>query len=107
MGLKHHNPEKRSWKCRSYKKGGENIRKLRETSMIKFEFTVSDEEAFDIFGALQEEIVKDLEAISEIICQYRPPHGRLLKVARDQIQWYRDRIEYLEQLKSKMSNTRV
>lgn len=37
MPSKHHNPERRAWRGRSYRKGGQPVRKLREEDTLKIE----------------------------------------------------------------------
>ena len=34
MGKRHHNPERRAWKGRSYRKGGERVKELRRRALV-------------------------------------------------------------------------
>jgi hypothetical protein len=64
--------------------------------MIHFDFIVDDFEAESIFDAIQAEIVQ---------C-----HVRLLDEKPqwpEQIEWFEARIKFLEDLKKKMTNSRV
>lgn len=70
--------------------------------MIHFDFVVSDEEAHDIFGCISEEIANLRTEISEMRAyqsKYNYPEAK--------IAWMKRRIEYLQNLKSKMHNSHV
>jgi hypothetical protein len=64
--------------------------------MIHFDFTVSDEDAENIFGCINLEITHCHVEIME----------NMVKKNEDGIRWYKKRIEYLKELKLKMLNDR-
>jgi len=65
--------------------------------MIHFDFVVTEDEAYDIFQAISNEIAslisRKMEEIDENDGQY--------------VEYFDNRIDYLKQLKDKMSNTLV
>jgi len=63
--------------------------------MIKFNFTVTDEEAETIFDIIHNEISR---------CHYRK---MLSTTTKEESQWFDKHIEYLTSLKKKMVNERV
>lgn len=71
--------------------------------MIHFDFTVTDEEAENIFDAISEEI---LRMKSYLVAQQfeNLTSGFHIDAKSD---WFRSRINYLERLKSKMKNEKV
>jgi hypothetical protein len=61
--------------------------------MIHFDFIVSDEDAQTIFDAINEHIEE---------ARYEMTFGLM-----NNREWYRGRITYLEELKAKMTNTKI
>lgn len=70
--------------------------------MIKFEFTVDDADAENIFSCIQDAALKNLERISVVKSLNYPPEVEASYIAA----YERDR-EYLLGLMAKMKNTRV
>ena len=66
--------------------------------MIKFEFTISDIDATNIFDLFQRDINHCNEMIIEEMC-----HENSLEV----IEAYRSQIAYIRQLKGKLTHTRI
>lgn len=73
---------------------------------IHFDFIVSEEEANTIFECITDVIEneKEEEINLEMATSYNESVRKRLK---DQVEWSEKRIKYLEDLKSKMKNTKV
>ena len=66
--------------------------------MIKFEFTLSDIDATNIFDLFQRDINHSNELIIEEMCHENSP---------EIIGAYRSHIAYIRQLKNKLTHTRI
>ena len=65
--------------------------------MVKFEFELSDIDAENLFGCITCEINDCNEKIMNNI-EMKNRFG---------VEWYKNRIEYLQHLKTKLTNTRI
>ena len=71
---------------------------LSKKTMIHFDFIVSDVDAENIMGCIQTEIVN---------CHMKIQKCIVAEDAQKVIDAYNSRIEYLEELKTRMYNSRV
>ena len=71
---------------------------LSKKTMIHFDFIVSDVDAENIMGCIQTEIVN---------CHMKIQKCIVAEDAQKVIDAYNSRIEYLEELKTRMHNSRV
>ncbi len=71
--------------------------------VVKFEFTLSDQDASNLIDILQNEQVRALDRAREFLA------GRVTRVDQANADWYNGHAEYLEGLKQKVlaGNTRV
>jgi len=74
--------------------------------MIHFDFYVSDEEANTIFECITDEIYRMEEEKLDWIGARSNSVDTCEKI-KATIQWFENRISYLQELKSKMKNTKV
>lgn len=66
--------------------------------MIHFDFILDDIDAENLFAALQHEIQDiNVNIMDELAEQNRP----------DYIEWYRERIKYINDLITKLNHTRI
>jgi hypothetical protein len=66
--------------------------------MVKFKFELSDIDAENLFGCINSEIDNCLETILK---------AKFKGFTSSDYNWYTSRIEYLQHLKTKLTNSRV
>ena len=76
--------------------------------MINFNFTVSDQDAENIMGFMNDAICKDHQQIMKFIIKRENAETDKERIDADNwVSYYRNHIKYVEELVTKMGNTRV
>ncbi len=75
--------------------------------MIRFDFTVSDEDAGNIFDCINSEISRVHQRLLKNFSKiHKSDDTKEIERLKSESDWYRRHIDYLKRLKDKMTNRR-